>query len=406
MKTTNNTSLKGKNILLGVCGSIAAYKAAEIVSRLKKAGSNVNVIMTESACKFISPICFETLSENPVCIDVFSKPYSDKVQHIYLAKQADLFIVAPASANTVAKFSNGIADNMLTNVYLANKASVLLAPAMNTNMWNAISTQQNINTLLSRGVNLIGPVDGNLACGTVGAGKMIDPEKIVEAAENLLSNKDFLGKKVLITAGATVEDIDPVRYLSNRSSGKMGYAIAKAAALRGAKVSLIAGNVNLEVPLNVDLYKIRSTDDLLQVMSKKAIENDIVIQAAAPADFRPIEKLNNKLKKENMRSFSIELQQNPDVAKTIGENKKPGQIFVGFAAETDNINNNAVKKMQSKNLDIIISNDVGQKGAGFETDTNIASIINRQGRIDLPIMSKFNLANVILDSIKQLLTEE
>ncbi|NMD37383.1 MAG: bifunctional phosphopantothenoylcysteine decarboxylase/phosphopantothenate--cysteine ligase CoaBC, partial [Christensenellaceae bacterium] len=326
-----------------------------------------------------------------------------KVAHIELAKNASILVVAPASANTIAKFANGIGDNILTDVYLANTAPVLLAPAMNTNMLEHPATKNNLNILFKRGVNFIEPISGNLACGTSGKGKMANPIKIVEKINDLLNIQKDFKYKVLITAGPTIEPIDPVRYISNYSSGKMGYALAKAASARGADVTLVTGPVNIPPPANVEIINIKTTDDLMNIMGNLAPRFDIVIQAAAPSDFKLVKKFNEKIKKNNNNEgLLLELVENVDVAATIGKEKKKNQIFVGFAAETNNVYENSLKKLKSKNLDMIVSNDVTQKGAGFGVDTNIANITTLNGTINLDIMSKIELSNIIIDEIIKL----
>ncbi len=395
-------NLLNKNIVLGVTGSIAAYKAAEITSSLVKLGANVNVVMTKSACGFISPCTFETLSRNPVLVDTFDNNDSSKVAHIELAKNASILVIAPASANTIAKLANGIADNMLTDVYLANKAPVLLAPAMNTNMLEHPATVNNLNTLYNRGVHFIEPISGNLACGTSGKGKMSAPSTIVEKINEILNVKTDFNYKVLITAGPTIEQIDPVRYITNHSSGKMGYALANAASQRGADVTLVTGPVNINPPSNVKIINIKTTDELMSIMSELSPKNDVVIQAAAPSDFKTINKFSEKIKKKNNENLILEFTENVDVAASIGKTKKNNQIFVGFAAETNNVHENALKKLKSKNLDMIVSNDITKEGAGFGVDTNIASITTKNNTINLDIMSKLELSNIIIDEIIKL----
>ena len=392
--------LTGKHIVLGVTGGIAAYKSAEVVSRLRHLGADVHVIMTKNATEFVAPLTFRTLSANPVVTDTFAEPEEWNVEHVALAKLADLFVVAPATANILAKMANGIADDMLSTTVLATKAPVLVAPAMNTGMWTAKATQQNVSVLKSRGVQMIGPESGKLACGDEGAGRMSEPADIVAKIAEILGRKaDLTGKKILVTAGATRERLDPVRFLTNDSSGKMGFALAEAARDRGAEVTLVKGNTTAQVPGGVRVVEIESARDLLEAMKKEAPKQDIVIQAAAVADYRPATAAKTKIKKKEGEPLTLTLTENPDIAKTIGAKKKANQVFVGFAAETDHVAAHAQAKLKSKNLDMIVANDVTKPGAGFNTDTNIATLITKDGSEDLPIMGKRELADVILDRI-------
>ena len=392
--------LTGKHIVLGVTGGIAAYKSAEVVSRLRHLGADVHVIMTKNATEFVAPLTFRTLSANPVVTDTFAEPEEWNVEHVALAKLADLFVIAPATANILAKMANGIADDMLSTTVLATKAPVLVAPAMNTGMWTAKATQQNVSMLKSRGVQMIGPESGKLACGDEGAGRMSEPADIVAKIAEILGRKaDLTGKKILVTAGATRERLDPVRFLTNDSSGKMGFALAEAARDRGAEVTLVKGNTTAQVPGGVRIVEIESARDLLEAMKKEAPKQDIVIQAAAVADYRPATAAKTKIKKKEGEPLTLTLTENPDIARTIGAKKKANQVFVGFAAETDHVAAHAQAKLKSKNLDMIVANDVTKPGAGFNTDTNIATLITKDGSEDLPIMSKRELADVILDRI-------
>lgn len=387
-------------IVMGVTGGIAAYKACEVVSRLKKLGHEVDVIMTENATRLVAPLTFETLSKRPVCVDTFTRTESWDVKHISLAQKAELFLVAPATANLMAKLACGIADDMLTTTLLATKAPILLAPAMNTGMWTAEATQANLRTLQARGVHLVGPESGFLACGDTGAGRMSEPAQIVEAAEKLLHpRRDLEGLRVLVTAGPTMERIDPVRYLTNDSSGKMGYAIAAAAQARGASVTLVSGPVHLTAPAGVSVVPVMSTQNLYDAMMTHCASQDVIIQAAAPADYRPAVMAPEKLKKQDGQPFVLTLVENPDVAKAVGEQKKPGQILVGFAAETEHLLENAQKKLDKKHLDMIVANDVTQAGAGFGVDTNIVTLISHQGMKSLPLLSKTEVADRILDQV-------
>ena len=395
--------LTGRKIVLGVTGGIAAYKSAEIVSRLRHLGATVHVIMTQNATEFVTPLTFQTLSANQVVTDTFTAPEYWNVEHVALAKLAEVFVIAPATANILAKMANGIADDMLSTTVLATKAPVLAAPAMNTGMWTAEATKKNVETLKERGVRMIGPDSGILACGDEGAGRMSEPETIVEEICRILTRKqDFARKKVLVTAGATRERLDPVRFITNDSSGKMGFAIAEAARDRGAEVTLIRGSVTAEIPTGVRVVPVESARDLFNAMMKEAPEQDVIIQAAAVSDYRPAEQKDKKIKKEGGKSLTLELTENPDVAKAVGEIKKPGQILVGFAAETDNVQKNAQSKLTKKNLDMIVANDVTKPGAGFNVDTNIAALITADGIEEQPLQTKRQLAERILDKIMKI----
>ncbi|MBQ9263868.1 MAG: bifunctional phosphopantothenoylcysteine decarboxylase/phosphopantothenate--cysteine ligase CoaBC [Clostridia bacterium] len=367
-------NLEGKQIVLGVTGGIAAYKACELCSRLKKAGAQVYVILTKNACQFVSPLTFETLSNHPAVTDTFARPETWEVEHVALAKRADLFVIAPATANILAKMGCGIADDMLSTTVLATRAPVLVAPAMNTGMWDNPATQQNVRTLKARGVRFIGPEGGYLACGDTGAGRMSEPKQIADAIDELMNEKhDLAGLRVLVTAGPTQEKIDPVRYITNRSSGKMGYAIAEAAQKRGAEVTLVTGPTNLAVPAGVEPVPILSTQDLYDAMLAHCGDADIVIQAAAPADFTPEVAADQKIKKQGDGKLTLSFRQTPDVAAAVGKRKKTNQILVGFAAETNDVLKNAGAKLKKKNLDMIVANDVTAPGAGFDVDTNIVT---------------------------------
>ncbi len=390
------TPLQGKNIVLGVTGGIAAYKSCDIVSRLIKQGANVDVIMTKSACQFVAPLTFQTLSRRPVTTDTFASIEYWEVEHIALAKKADLFLIAPATANILAKMAQGIADDMLTTTLLATKAPLLIAPAMNTQMWQHPATQQNLETLKQRGAQVVGPEGGMLACGDVGAGRMSEPETIVDTVVRLLSApQDMQGLNVLVTAGPTREKLDPVRFLSNHSSGRMGYAIAEAARRRGAQVTLITGPTSIEKP-DVDVVSIQSTKELYDAMMLRAKKQDIIIQAAAPADFTPLSVSDEKIKKQGRDTLQLSLMSTPDVAKAVGEEKQPGQILIGFAAETENLLDNARAKLAKKNLDMIVLNDVTQPGAGFGVDTNIVTFVTQTTLEALPKMSKAEVADRLL----------
>ena len=392
--------LTGREIVLGVTGGIAAYKSAEVVSRLRHLGANVHVIMTQNATEFVSPLTFQTLSANQVVTDTFQAPEYWNVEHVALAKRAEIFVIAPATANIMAKMACGIADDMLSTTVLATKAPVLLAPAMNTGMWTAAATQANLKTLQERGVQFVGPDSGILACGDEGAGRMSEPETIVNAiCERLNTKNDLKGLKVLVTAGATRERLDPVRYMTNDSSGKMGFAIAEAARTRGAEVTAVYGNVTAAVPAGIRRIQIESAQELYDVMMNEAPEQDIIIQAAAVCDYRFEKTAKNKIKKAEGEALTLTLAENPDVAKAVGAIKKKGQTLVGFAAETDNVKKNAADKLKKKNLDMIVANDVTLPGAGFNVDTNIATLITKDGTEEQPMMTKRELADKILDRI-------
>ena len=397
-------NLDGKQIVLGVTGGIAAYKACDLTSRLKKAGAQVYVILTKNACQFVSPLTFETLSNHPAVTDTFARPETWEVEHVALAKKADLFVIAPATANILAKMACGIADDMLSTTVLATRAPVLVAPAMNTGMWENAATQRNVETLKQRGVHFIGPDGGYLACGDSGAGRMSEPEAIAEAIDALLHpRRDLEGLSVLVTAGPTQEKIDPVRYITNRSSGKMGYAIARAAQMRGARVTLVSGPTQLQTPQGVEKVDIVSTQDLYQAMMVHAPQADIVIQAAAPADFTPDTVAEQKIKKLGDGMLTLSFRQTPDVAAAVGKNKRPGQVLIGFAAETNDVMKNAGAKLKKKNLDMIVANDVTAPGAGFDVDTNIVTFVTAEKKETLPCLPKTQVADELLDRALKLM---
>ena len=393
-------SLAGKCVVLGVTGGIAAYKACELTSRLRKAGAQVYVIMTKNACQFVAPLTFETLSNHPVATDTFARPETWEVEHVALAKRADVFVIAPATANILAKMACGLADDMLSTTVLATRAPVLVAPAMNTGMWDNPATQENVERLQQRGVHFIGPEGGFLACGDTGAGRMSEPKDIFDAIEKLLAmQQDLAGLSVLVTAGPTQERLDPVRFITNRSSGKMGYAIAAAAAARGASVTLVTGPTSLPIPQGVNAVRILSTQELYDQMLALCPKMDVVIQAAAPADFTPETVADQKIKKQGNEPLVIRLTQTPDVAAAVGKTKKEGQTLVGFAAETNDVLKNAQKKLAKKNLDLIVANDVTAPGAGFDVDTNIVTFVTQDGLEKLPKMKKAEVADALLDRI-------
>lgn len=390
--------MKKPCVVLGVTGGIAVYKACELLRLLQKRGIDVFVVMTQNACRFVAPLTFETLSGHPVAVDTFDRPQTWEVEHIALAKRADLFLIAPATANIMGKMACGIADDMLSTTVMATRAPVLVAPAMNTGMWENAAVQQNVKTLRARGVEVVAPVSGHLACGDSGAGKLEDVAVIAErACELLFAKKDMEGLRVMVTAGPSREALDPVRYISNRSSGKMGYAIAQAAQKRGAEVTLLSGPVAIEVPQGVKLVPFMTTQELLDRASELAREQDLLIQAAAPADYRAKEVAPQKIKKQGGEPMTFTLVENPDVAATLGKTKRSGQVFVGFAAETNDVLAHAKDKLARKNLDMIVANDVTRPGAGFDVDTNIVTLITKDGQEALPMMSKAEVAQRILD---------
>lgn len=393
-----SSEMKKPCVVLGVTGGIAVYKACELLRLLQKRGIDVFVVMTQNACRFVAPLTFETLSGHPVAVDTFDRPQTWEVEHIALAKRADLFLIAPATANIMGKMACGIADDMLSTTVMATRAPVLVAPAMNTGMWENAAVQQNVKTLRARGVEIVAPVSGHLACGDSGAGKLEDVAVIAErACELLFAKRDMEGLRVMVTAGPSREALDPVRYISNRSSGKMGYAIAQAAQKRGAEVTLLSGPVAIEAPQGVKLVPFTTTQDLLDRASELAQEQDLLIQAAAPADYRAKEVAPQKIKKQGGEPMTFTLVENPDVAATLGKAKRSGQVFVGFAAETNDVLAHARDKLARKNLDMIVANDVTRPGAGFDVDTNIVTLITKDGQEALPMMSKAEVAQRILD---------
>lgn len=394
------SALEGKTVVLGVTGGIAAYKACTLTSMLRKQGAAVHVIMTANATKFVAPLTFETLSNHPVVTDTFARPETWEVEHIALAKAADLFVIAPATANIMAKMAHGIADDMLSTTVLATKAPVLIASAMNTGMWTAEATAENARILKSRGVHFVGPEGGFLACGDTGAGRMSEPEQILRAMEDILCRqRDLAGLRVMVTAGATREPLDPVRFLTNHSSGKMGFAVAEAARDRGADVLVVCGAVTAAIPEGVQVVRVETTQQLYDAVTSRAPEMDVIVQAAAPADFRAEAVSEQKIKKRDGEALTVRLVENPDIAAAVGSMKKPGQTLVGFAAETEELMGNARKKLGKKHLDLIVANDVTKPGAGFHVDTNIAALITAEDTEELPLMLKSELAQRIWDKV-------
>lgn len=391
--------LKDKTILLGVTGGIAAYKSASLASRLVKAGAEVRVIMTEHATNFINPITFETLTGHKCITDTFDRNFEFQVEHVSLAKKADVIMVAPATANVIAKLAHGLADDMLTTTILASHAPKLIAPAMNTGMYENPVTQNNLALLKKYGMEVIEPAAGHLACGDEGKGKMPEPEILYEhILRSCACKQDMKGLKVLVTAGPTQEAVDPVRFLTNHSSGRMGYSIAKACMLRGADVTLVTGRTALTPPLFVDVVPVVSAKDMYDAVISRSDEMDIIIKAAAVADYRPVHVAEEKVKKSD-GSFSLELERTDDILKYLGEHKKPGQFLCGFSMETENMLENSRKKLEKKHLDMIAANNLKVPGAGFETTTNIITIITPNSVKELELMSKDDAAFRLLDEI-------
>ena len=393
--------MKGKEIILGVTGGIAAYKSVELLRLLTKAGANVHVIMTEGAMKFVTPLTFQTLSMNPVSTSLFNLLSEREIGHISLADRADLLIIAPATANIVGKLANGIADDMLSTTAMATKAPIMIAPAMNVNMYQSQAYKENEERLKGRGVLFVDPIKGTLACGWEGEGKLQEPRVIFEEVLAALSKKDLAGERLLVTAGPTREEIDPVRFISNHSSGRMGYAIASAARRRGAEVTLVTGPTSIHKPFGIKVMPVVSAREMLEAVMSLADQSTIIIKGAAVADYRPADRAGNKIKK-SASSMTLELVRNPDILGELGK-VKGDRLLVGFAAETADLLKNARKKLKEKNLDMIVANDVSQPGAGFYGDTNIARLLFRDGSLtELPLMTKDELADVILDRIVEL----
>ncbi len=394
--------LKGKTVLLGVTGSIAAYKIASLASALKKLHADVHVLMTQNATNFINPITFESLTGNKCLVDTFDRNFQFQVEHVSIAKKADVVMIAPASANVIGKLAHGIADDMLTTTVMACKCKKYISPAMNTNMFENPIVQDNLKTLEHYGYEVIQPASGYLACGDTGAGKMPEPETLLAYIEKEIAReKDLQGKKLLVTAGPTQEAIDPVRYITNHSSGKMGYAIAKAAMLRGAEVTLVSGRTAIEAPLFVNVVPIVTAKDMFEAVTGISNEQDIIIKAAAVADYRPAVVSSEKVKKKEGQ-MSIELERTDDILKYLGENKREGQFLCGFSMETQNMISNSRAKLERKNLDMVAANNVKEAGAGFQGDTNVLTLITQKEETSLPLMSKEDAANKLLDKILEL----
>ena len=390
--------LEGKHIVLGVTGSIAAFKIASLASLLKKKKADVTVIMTQNATNFINPITFESLTGNKCLVDTFDRNFQHSVEHVSLAKQTDVFLIAPASANVIAKAAHGIADDMLTTTLLACQCPKIIAPAMNTRMYQNPIVQDNMKILQNYGMEVITPATGYLACGDTGEGKMPEPELLLEYIIKALKPKDMQGVRVLVTAGPTMEKIDPVRYISNHSTGKMGYAIARAAMMRGAEVTLVSGKTQLEPPMGVHTIDIVSAADMAEAVKGCAEKQDIIIKAAAVADYRPKYAADEKVKKKD-DDLSIELERTEDILGYLGEHKQKGQFLCGFSMETEHMIENSRKKLEKKSLDLIVANNLKQSGAGFGTDTNIVTLLTKEEAIELPIMSKEEVADKLLDHI-------
>ena len=391
--------LKGKHVVLGITGSIAAYKTAGLASMLVKKGCHVHVLMTENATNFINPITFETLTGNKCLVDTFDRNFEFSVEHVALAKQADVVMIAPASANSIAKLAHGLADDMLTTTVLACRCRKIIAPAMNTNMYENPIVQDNIKICEKYGMKVIKPAVGYLACGDTGAGKMPEPAELFDYIEQEIgAQKDLEGKKILVTAGPTREAIDPVRYITNHSTGKMGYAVAKAAALRGADVTLVTGKTDTPKPRFVKLIEIQSAADMFEAVTAAAAEQDIIIKAAAVAHYRPKSVGTEKTKKTD-GDMAIELERTDDILKWLGAHRREGQFLCGFSMETQNMLENSRVKLDKKNIDMIVANNLKVEGAGFGTDTNVVTIITRERNLELEKMTKEEVADRLLDEI-------
>ena len=391
--------LKGKTVLLGLSGSIAAYKIAYLASALVKLHANVHVLMTKNATNFINPITFETLTGNKCLVDTFDRNFEFSVEHVSLAKQADVVLVAPATANVIAKLAHGLADDMLTTTVLACTCKKIISPAMNTRMFENPITQDNLKICEKYGMEVISPASGYLACGDTGAGKMPEPEVLLQyILKEIQYKKDLVGKKILVTAGPTREAIDPVRYITNHSTGKMGCAVAKVAAFRGADVTLVAGPVEAELPMFVNVVKVESAKEMFDAVTSRSGEQDAIIKAAAVADYRP-KFVNPEKTKKKDGDMAIELERTDDILKWLGEHKKEGQFLCGFSMETQNMLENSRAKLEKKNLDMIVANNLKVAGAGFGTDTNVVTLISKEKEIELEKMPKEQVADRLLDEI-------
>ncbi|OUO78622.1 phosphopantothenoylcysteine decarboxylase [Blautia sp. An249] len=394
--------LKGKTVLLGVTGSIAAYKSAYLASALKKQGADVHVLMTKNACNFINPITFESLTGNKCLTDTFDRNFQFQVEHVAIAKRADVVMVAPASANVIGKLAHGIADDMLTTTLLACKCKKFVAPAMNTNMYENSIVQENLEILKKHGYEIVNPAVGYLACGDTGTGKMAEPQELLQyLLREAAFEKDLEGMKLLITAGPTQESVDPVRYLTNHSSGKMGYALAKMAMLRGAEVTLVSGKTSIECPMFVKKIPVVTAEEMYREVVRESPNQDIIIKAAAVADYRPKEVSTEKVKKSD-NDCIIELERTRDILKYLGEHKKPEQVLCGFSMETKNMLGNSREKLQKKKLDMIVANNLKVSGAGFGGDTNVVTLITQEEEVSLPIMTKEEASVHILNKTLEL----
>lgn len=391
--------LKGKTVVLGVTGGIAAYKIASLASMLVKQHADVQVIMTENATNFITPTTFETLTGNKCLVDTFDRNFQFQVEHVALAKRADIFMIAPATANVIAKVAHGLADDMLTTTFLACKKPKYIVPAMNTQMYENPITQDNMDICRRYGMHVVEPASGYLACGDTGAGKMPEPELLMEyIMQELAFEKDMAGKKVLVTAGPTREAIDPVRYITNHSTGKMGYAIAQAAARRGAEVTLVSGPVNLKAPLGVNLVPVTSAGEMFQAVTEASSSQDVIIKAAAVADYRPKYVGTEKTKKKD-GDMNLEMERTDDILAWLGNHRQPGQVLCGFSMETENMLENSQTKLEKKHVDMIVANNLKTAGAGFGTDTNVVTIITKEGAEELAMMTKEQVAHQLLNRI-------
>ena len=394
--------LKGKTVVLGVTGSIAAYKMANVASMLVKMNADVHVIMTQNACQFITPVTFETLTGNKYMVDTFDRNFQFHVAHVSIAKKADVLLIAPASANVIGKLANGIADDMLTTTAMACTCKTIIAPAMNTNMYHKPILQDNLKKLEGYGFEVIAPDKGVLACRDVGDGKMPSEDVLVaHIVKEIAYEKDLAGMKVIVTAGPTQESVDPVRYITNHSTGKMGYELAKAAMLRGAEVTLVSGVTSLAKPLFVDYVQVKSAGDMFEAMKERFLDNDIIIKAAAVADYKPKNYNDEKTKKKD-GDMSIELDRTQDILKYMGEHRREGQFYCGFSMETQNMLENSRVKLTKKNIDMVVANNLKVAGSGFGTDTNVVTMISKEEEIELELLTKEEVAHKILDQILKL----